>query len=363
MKNNKITHLVTSGMIASTLLLSLGTGSAFANEDGTETIEATEAVENETEAEGTETTTEEATDENGESEEINLADENGNTANIEQVKIEAPSVVPGDFFYFVKLMTEKIRLAFTLDEYKEAQLLADIAAERIAEANSLLAEGKTDEAAALLKEAISTQELAGETLTDPEEGTEAETSGETEAEVSEGTVESKLAHNIDSLLVVLGKVENPTAQQAIMKNIQKSFVKLEKKFTKLEAKDAKFADKIREIEEKVASEQISEDEATLEKSKLEEESRKKEQNVEKVETTDVEEINNEAAKETSEASKKAEEKQQEAANKAVEKQQEAANKAAEKQQDAANEAVEKQQKAANKEEEKQGMEAKKSEGN
>jgi RecA-family ATPase len=68
-----------------------------------------------------------------------------------------------------------------------------------------------------------------------------------EAEDGEGLVESKLANNIDSVLAVLEKVENPQAQQAIMKNIQKSFEKIEKKFKKLQEADAKFAEKMAEI--------------------------------------------------------------------------------------------------------------------
>ncbi|USK57906.1 DUF5667 domain-containing protein (plasmid) [Cytobacillus solani] len=98
-------------------------------------------------------------------------------------------MVPRDFFYFVKTMMEKVRLAVTVDDYKEFRLLADYAAERIAEANALLVEGKTDEATALLEEAIATQKEATDSLTESEEiageDTEATEEAADETEVTE----------------------------------------------------------------------------------------------------------------------------------------------------------------------------------
>lgn len=240
MKNKKMTRFVTSSMLASTLAFSLGTGAAFANEDETQptetTIEQVEITEGTSASEQTTDTTadveiidksntaeeesavqiteEPVSDEV--TEETTTDEESTETDATEQEDTETPSLVPGDFFYFVKLMTEKVRLAFTFDDYKEAQLLADFAAERIAEADALIAGGKSEEAAELLKDAIATQEQAGETLPKSEEGTEETTSEiedeetnatatETDGEVTE--VESKLAHNIDVLMAVLGKVE------------------------------------------------------------------------------------------------------------------------------------------------------------
>nr|WP_263324842.1 DUF5667 domain-containing protein [Neobacillus sp. Marseille-Q6967] len=346
MKEKKLIRFVTTSVLASSLIFSVGTG-VFANE-GESTTEELEIVTEDTTVEGStpveETVTEDTVSPEGEtltSEEITTEEESAaaDEETIIDLEEQEPSLVPGDFFYFVKTMTEKIRLAFTVDDYKEAQLLAEFAAERIAEANALIAEGKTADAEALLKEAIATQEQAGEELSEGEETADAEATEETE-------VETKLAHNIDSLLVVLTKVENPTAQQAIMKNIQKTFVKLDKKFARLEEKDAKFAEKMKEIEEKVTDGQISEEEATNKKTKLE----KKENKNKQKSADDIAVDETEVTTETKEAKAAVEEVQKEEAA----KQEAPAQKAQEKQQAAAQKAEEKQQKAAEKKNEHAG---------
>jgi hypothetical protein len=241
MNNKKMSKLVTSGMMASALIFSYGIGSAFANEDNTgntSTEEITETVDLTNEEE---TTTEVTTTDPTVEEEVPAdVEENEESTTSEDVVVEEePSLVPGDFFYFVKTMAEKIRLAVTFDDYKEAELLAEFAAERIAEANALIADGKTDEAATLLKEAIETQELASETLEQTEESEEASketeiveegTVGTDETTVTEDTEETevtideengvnkRLGNNIDALLAALAKIDNPKAQQALMKN-------------------------------------------------------------------------------------------------------------------------------------------------
>ena len=311
MKSKKVAHFVTSGMLASTIIFSFGTGSAFANGDGTETTTetgtVTEPVENTTvdtgattEDNATEDTTSEAVETETTTEDSSATTEEESTeqsdeATTEDTEVadeeEAPSLIPGDFFYFVKLMAEKVRLAFTFDDYKEAQLLANFAAERIAEANALFTEGKTDEAAELLKEAIATQEQANNKVseeattgedtvsdTEGEVSDQAEATDETEAtDDTEVKVKSKLAHNIDALLMALEHVENPKAQQSLMKNIQKSFAKLEKKAAKLEKKDAKFAKKMKKLEDQVNGDESSDDEVATDESTTEETSTEVEQ--------------------------------------------------------------------------------------
>jgi hypothetical protein len=426
MKNKKMKMLASKGLISSALLFTLNTAPVYANEEQNlnqietqsiieqQTVPVTEGtnttVQTETITEGTnttiqtETTTEVTTAPTPESTVTTTVEEVQAPLAIEQVEEKAPSLIPGDFFYFVKVITEKIRLAVTFDEYEKAQLLADFAAERIQEANALIKEGKTEEAGKLLKEAVATQTLAGEQLPDTtvnvqttEETSENVATGETvpasedvAAETTEPTVivETKLAHNIDALLVVLGKIENEKAKQAILKNIQKSFEKLDKKLSKLAKADEKFAEKMADIEEKLAVGQISEEEADQEKSKLVEELNKKVQKIEDEEERDVEEINDEVEKETTEAiseqkkdadkaleeaeakqkeeTKKAEKKQKEAAKKAAKKEREAAKKQreeakklAEKQREEAKKLAEKQREEAKKQAEKQREEAKK----
>ncbi|MDN3019029.1 DUF5667 domain-containing protein [Paenibacillus sp. BSR1-1] len=329
MKHKKISNLVTSGMLASTLIFSFGAGSAFANGDGTEATTdstvTTDQVQNGTDQ------IETKTDQNG-------TDQVEGEATTEQVKVETPSLVPGDFFYFVKTLTEKIQLAFTFDDYKQAQLLADFASERIAEANALFADGKTEEAAALLKEAIATQEEASQTLP----ATKTNSTDDSQS-AEEGEVETKLAHNIDALCAAVAHVKNPTAQQAIMKNVQKSFAKLAKKATKLEEKDAKFAEKMGQIEDKFVSGKVSDDEAVKAKHKLPKEHKQEEEATE-VEKTEQERTNvaedHAKGQQIQAAANKAE-----AANKAVEKQQAAVKKADAKQQEAASKVQVKQHEA------------------
>jgi hypothetical protein len=282
MNGKKLTNLVTSGLLASTLIFSAGAGAVFAEGDGS-AVDKTEAAIDTTPDTSAEATTEETstdevsvdagevTDEQAAEGEQAVQDETATeedqttldetvTEEDQSIQEEAPSLVPGDFFYFVKIMAEKIRLAVTFDDYKEAKLLADYAAERIAESKALLADGKTDEAAELLKEAVATQEQASEQLTDSEAVTEAE------ATDTDGTAEVKLLNNVNGLLNALGNVENETAQLAIMNNLQKSYAKLDKKLTKLEEKDAKFAEKKKQIEEKVDG-QVSDDNAVTKKNK------------------------------------------------------------------------------------------------
>ncbi|WP_040204203.1 DUF5667 domain-containing protein [Neobacillus jeddahensis] len=371
MSTNKLTYILTSGILASTLIFSMGTGSAFANGEETEPFASTLTTTEPTEMVGGETSTETelvetSADDNGTAAEFvePAADETNSsseeqvsggseeatpntTEESEQQEVDEPSLVPGDFFYFVKIMTEKIRLAITADDYKEAKLLAEFSAERIAEANVLFADGKADEAAELLKEAIATQEQASEELTNLDETSDTEDSRNEEesSDQVEVTAESKLAHNIDALLMALGNVKNPTAQQALMKNIQKSFVKLDKRLGKLEEKDPNLADKMQEMKGKFVTEELPENQASL----------GKEMSDKKNDKTDSEEIATEADQEIvkTEAeqtdAEKAEVKQLEASSKAQAKTLAAAVKGEAKQQEAAERVEVKQQSAATKE--------------
>jgi hypothetical protein len=260
MKNKKLTNLVTGSLLATTLVFSAGAGAAFAEGDGmaaTEESTVENVADDSAVDEGT-VTDESATEASEVDEEVQATDDKTVAADEEE---EAPSLVPGDFFYFVKLMAEKIKLAVTFVDYEEAKLLADFTAERIAESKVLLAEGKTNEAAELLKTAIATQEQASAELTETEEATQED------ATETDGTAEVKLLNNVNGLLNALGNVKNETARDSIMKNLEKSFRKLDKKLAKLEEKDAKFAEKVKQTEEQVVDGQVSDDDAVAEKVK------------------------------------------------------------------------------------------------
>lgn len=85
----------------------------------------------------------------------------------EELNEEAPSLLPGSFFYFAKIALEKVKLALTFDDIKDAKLLADYASERMAEAEALFAEGKGEEALEAIEEALEQMENA-ETIVDEE---------------------------------------------------------------------------------------------------------------------------------------------------------------------------------------------------
>jgi hypothetical protein len=356
MKNERFTNLVVKGVLTSSLIISMGAGTVLAEEVGTNPAAETSTV-----MEGTPTTeVNNATD--ATTEEVVKVEAPQKDVNIEE-ESEAPSLIPGDFFYFVKLMLEKIRLAVTVDDYKEAGLLAEFAGERIAEAKKLIVEGEKEEAEKSLQEAITTQELASQTLPVVEvtavEGTESAVTTEDQNIEGEQEVQSKLANNVDSLLLVLEKIENPKAQKAIMKNIEKSFKKLDKKFAKLEEAEAKFAEKMTEVEGELAAGQITVEEATTEKTKLTEELSTKTEKIEQEEVKAVEKINKEVTKTIEkqakkdqqavkkaehEEAKKAEKKEREELKAAEKKKREELKAAREKQREEAKKAKEKKHK-------------------
>jgi hypothetical protein len=200
---------------------------------------------------------------------------------VEDLEETNPSLIPGDFFYFAKIALEKIRLAFTFDNAKEAELLAAYASERLAEASALFSEGKEEEALLVIEDAVQYMENSQiivdeetkeeqddqkEEETDSEEESQENTDSEdstddeipddelneedpaadedaTEEEVEEEVakdpfeeIEDVLRHNIIALTAAMEKVQNPTAKAALQRNIDKTYAKMAKKLAKLEEK-------------------------------------------------------------------------------------------------------------------------------
>jgi hypothetical protein len=196
----------------------------------------------------------------------------------DDVKVEAPNLVPGDFFYFAKLAIEKIKLILTTDDVKEAALLATFASERLAEAESLFNEGKEDLAVETIKKALEDMKVADSVVEDEKattvEGEKVEdqtkTDGDVVTEPTEDTTTDKVAapivdepttdeeaveevkeilsQNIIALTAAMEKVKNPVAKAALQRNIEKSYAKLEKKLAKIEARLAKDKEEV-EMEE------------------------------------------------------------------------------------------------------------------
>lgn len=195
------------------------------------------------------------------------------------VQAETPSLVPGDFFYFSKIALEKIKLALTFDNSKEAKLLAEYASERLAEASVLYGEGKEEEAleviqtalkyiensqsiideetaavdgseepdAAVEEDAIQDDSMAAEdTNTNDQTDNDPSIDGQTDESVSvEGNYEEQdqyseaqdtLRNNIAALSAAMQHVGNDNAKAALQRNIEKTRAKIQKKLAKLEKK-------------------------------------------------------------------------------------------------------------------------------
>ncbi|WP_028612040.1 DUF5667 domain-containing protein [Paenibacillus harenae] len=196
-QEQKGVKLLTKGMVLSMLVFSMGTGSSFASTDTDAAAEIsvtvkTDASENET---------------------------------------AAPSLLPGDFFYFIKTAYENIRLFIANDDLQEAKLHSQFAQERLSEANALFLNGENEKSERVLQKSLENQQLAVElTASEP---VESDKDGKLEEVV---LVKTDLQHNILALTAALEKKKNPQAQQSLLKNIIKSFGHLEKKLAKLEEK-------------------------------------------------------------------------------------------------------------------------------
>ncbi|MDQ8734965.1 DUF5667 domain-containing protein [Paenibacillus sp. LHD-38] len=150
---------------------------------------------------------------------------------VSESKEKTPTLLPGDFFYFIKVVYENIRLSIEADDVKDAGLLAEFAQERLSEAAALHAKGETAKSEQALQKSFENQQNAIELV-----ASEAEDENE-EKDIQQAVgVKSDLQHNILALTAALEKVENPQAQKSLLKNIIKSFGKLEKKLAKLENK-------------------------------------------------------------------------------------------------------------------------------
>jgi hypothetical protein len=186
------------------------------------------------------------------------ATETQDTTTQETQTQETPSLVPGDFFYFAKIALEKIRLALTFDDVKQAKLLADYSSERLAEAQALFASGDQETAVKTINQALEDMKdadklAADQNQTDPVSEQTSSTDGATtdnssttdqakdDKQVTEENknveeVNSTISHNIAALTAAMEKVKNPVAKAALQRNIEKSYAKIAKKMDKLAKK-------------------------------------------------------------------------------------------------------------------------------
>jgi len=195
----------------------------------------------------------------------------GATTTTVETTTETPALLPGDFLYFMKIMVEKIELALTFNDAKQALLLIDFAQERIDEANALMANGNDELAAETLQKASDIQVQAmdfanfaateldsdAEAATDADADAAAETDVqaaaataelaaapnddaalEEEDEDAEKELSAKLTNNIQALMHAMENVKNENAKASLRKNIVKSLARLEKKIMKLDPEAA-----------------------------------------------------------------------------------------------------------------------------
>ena len=164
----------------------------------------------------------------------------------ESEKIETPSLVPGDFFYFTKILLEKIQLALTFDDVKEARLISqNMLPNGLQRRSGLFADGNEEAALETMTAAIEHMENADAIVEEQHAENQDDTmlmTGALEEVVEDdglGEVKSALSQNIIALTAAMEKVKNPKAKAALQKNIDKSYAKLAKKLEKLEEKQQK----------------------------------------------------------------------------------------------------------------------------
>ncbi|KAB2337285.1 hypothetical protein F7731_06635 [Cytobacillus depressus] len=208
--------------------------------------------------------------------------------------VKKPSLLPGSFFYFAKITLEKVKLALTLDQEKEAKLLAEFASERLAEAEALLVDSKEEEALKVIEKAIENLTKAEKEANDNKNDTTNEEPTKEDSEKDEQNSEQKavteeepskdkvnvkekvtvensddelqqlISQNIIALKAAMEKVKNPVAKAALQKNIEKSYAKLAKKIEKLDKKYTKEEKSLKTIVEKTTAEvQLIKDESAV----------------------------------------------------------------------------------------------------
>ena len=114
-----------------------------------------------------------------------------NTDAVKTTETEKPSLVQGDFLYFVKTMVEDIKMALASNDLEKAKLLSEQAAERIAEASVLNEKGKDDLTQDTLEKAAEDLEKADKLSGEEKIETE-EPAGEEKVEIEEPAGEEKV---------------------------------------------------------------------------------------------------------------------------------------------------------------------------
>lgn len=327
MKKKNVYKVFSTSVVATMLSLSLGVGNGSAEENEVSLTEeiisqvgqtvVTEAVNGQATEQIVATATDETNQIDGS---VEAATEAEVVANIEEVaeitasEQEAKELLPGELFYFFKVLTEKIKLALAFDDINKAKLLAQFTEDRLNEAEVLFNKGEEDLAYSSLLKAVELQEKAldytsknktnvkditqnEEVETDEQDNTESQAATDenstevaTETEDVKEELEKAFASNVYGLLNAIENVKNPKALEALIKNLEKATEKFEKQYGILLESENKLSDKMEEIEAKVEAGQLSAEEADREKNKFEVELTKKQAKVQKEAQNDKKKI-------------------------------------------------------------------------
>jgi hypothetical protein len=187
--NKNVRNVLAISLVATAFVFSLGTGQAFADNHEVSTASQLETVQQDQTVDATTDSTIEPSKEDGATESTDeiiteeLTEEESDVNS--EVEENHSSLLPGDFFYFVKKLMENVQLALTFDEVKEAELLAAFTEERIKEAEALLVQGEEELANEVLQKAIEQQELALVKYEQSQTSEEAEPNNEETTEVDD----------------------------------------------------------------------------------------------------------------------------------------------------------------------------------
>lgn len=232
-----------------------------------------------------------ADDLEGSTEEFAVVNLEALQTHVESTQPDIPALIPGDFFYFSKVILERLQLAFTFNNAKEAELLAAYSSERLSEAAALYAKGDETKALEVIHAAIeyieqsqiivdaeatgetADQEIdenASETEVDADTVETAEDDVVSEDDDAYGEIRDTLRQNIAALTAAKAHVGNEKAEAALQKNIDKTYAKLAKKIDKLEKKYGKHKKKqnqsVHDAEDAESNESSESSEETVEPS-------------------------------------------------------------------------------------------------
>lgn len=176
-----------------------------------------------------------------------VVDGNGNVVD--------PGVLPDSPFYWITQLIDKLQVILTTDPAKKAALLEDQALEKMAEAETMLKDGNTQEAQTAM-DGYSQKLSEAQAFLDKLAASDSETMQKLELALGQTN-----AKNIQTLGGLLDKLP-PQAQQKVALNIVRS---MEKSIAKMEKKDQlKLAKELKKAANNVDEENLTkEDQATV----------------------------------------------------------------------------------------------------